>query len=361
MSSENDSGEKSHEPTQHKIDEARKKGDIAKSMDVAAAAAFVGLFLAVIASGQVALDQAGAVLTALLARADTLAPAALGPGGPGVTARIVLEMGGALSPLFVLPFAGAFLAILAQRAFVVAPDKLVPKFSRLSIISNAGQKFGPSGLVNFAKSLVKMVAVTWALFAYMQARQDEIIGVVRGSDRAVLALIGESIVALLSITCVVFIVIGAIDILWQAFDHARKLRMTQQEVRDEHKSTEGDPHHKAQRRQRHTDLVGSRGMEDVPGADVVIVNPTHYAVALKWDRAKGGAPECVAKGVDEVALTIRRIAEENKVPIHSDPPTARALYGTVEIGEEIDPDHYQAVAAAIRFAEQMRVKARAGR
>ena len=134
--------------------------------------------------------------------------------------------------------------------------------------------------------------------------------------------------------------------------------MTHKELMDEFKEMEGDPHVKQERRQRGHEIATSRMMADVPTADVVIVNPTHYAVALKWDRTPGSAPVCVAKGVDEVAARIRATAEEAGVPIHSDPPTARALHATVDLGQEIAEEHYRAVAAAIRFADRMRKIAR---
>ncbi|NCM97925.1 MAG: flagellar biosynthesis protein FlhB, partial [Rhodobacterales bacterium] len=130
------------------------------------------------------------------------------------------------------------------------------------------------------------------------------------------------------------------------------------EMMDENKDSEGDPHTKAARRQRGYDIATNRMLEDVPQADVIVVNPTHYAVALKWDRAARRAPVCVAKGVDEIAARIRERAAAAGVPIHRDPPTARALHASVEIGQEIRPDQYRAVAAAIRFAEAMRKRAR---
>ena len=150
--------------------------------------------------------------------------------------------------------------------------------------------------------------------------------------------------------------IGAVDFMWQKAEHIRKNRMSRKELVDEAKQQEGDPHMKGQRRQRAQEIAMNQMLGDVPGADVVIVNPTHYAVALKWSRLPGAAPECVAKGVDQIAFRIREIAEEAAVPIHSDPPTARALFAMVEIGQEVHPEHYQAVAAAIKFAEAMRAK-----
>ncbi len=160
------------------------------------------------------------------------------------------------------------------------------------------------------------------------------------------------------VVCIVALIIGGIDFLWQRFDHLRKNRMSHQEVRDEVKQQEGDPHMKSERRARGAQIASEQMMADVPKADVIIVNPTHFAVALKWSREPGAAPHCVAKGVDHMALAIRKIASEHGVPIRHDPPTARALYATTRIGDQIDPDHYRAVAAAIRFAETMRRRAR---
>jgi flagellar biosynthetic protein FlhB len=125
---------------------------------------------------------------------------------------------------------------------------------------------------------------------------------------------------------------------------------------DEHKNSEGDPHLKAKRRQKGQEIATNRMLSDVKTADVIIVNPTHYAVALKWDRASGRAPICVAKGVDEIAARIRERAAESGVPLHSDPPTARMLFVHLDVGQEVQPEHYRAVAAAIRFAEAMSKK-----
>jgi flagellar biosynthetic protein FlhB len=134
--------------------------------------------------------------------------------------------------------------------------------------------------------------------------------------------------------------------------------MSRKEMLDEFKANEGDPHLKSARRQRAQEVATNRMLTDVAKADVVVVNPTHYAVALRWDRTKRGAPICVAKGVDEIARRIRERAAEHGIPIHRDPPTARAMHASVEIGQEIRPEHYRAVAAAIRFADSMRKRAR---
>ena len=183
--------------------------------------------------------------------------------------------------------------------------------------------------------------------------------VVNTTPLIVVAVLGRLCIEFLFVVLAVSMSIGGIDALWQHHEHLRKNRMSRKEVMDEAKDSEGDPHMKQQRRQRAYDIATSQMMADVPTADVVIVNPIHYAVALKWSRKQGEVPVCVAKGVDEVARTIREIAMEAGVPIQSDPPTARALFATTEIGQEIDESHYHGVAAAIRFAEDMRKRARA--
>jgi flagellar biosynthetic protein FlhB len=167
-------------------------------------------------------------------------------------------------------------------------------------------------------------------------------------------------IAFLAVVVIVSGVIGALDALWQHASHMRKNRMSRKEVADESKESEGDPHLKQERRQRALTASQNQMMKDVPSADVIIVNPTHYAVALKWSRLPGEAPVCVAKGVDEIAKTIRRLGAEAGVPVHSDPPTARALHASVDIGAQIRQEDFGPVAAAIRFAEDMRRRAKSG-
>ena len=171
-------------------------------------------------------------------------------------------------------------------------------------------------------------------------------------------MMANVLIDILIMVTILSVVVGIGDFLWQKYSHNKKLLMSFQEMRDENKESEGDPHTKGQRRQRGRDIATNRMLLDVPKADVIVVNPTHYAVALKWDRGQKTAPKCVAKGEDEIAARIRETAMASGVPIHSDPPTARAIYATVKVGHEIRPDHYKAIAAALRYADIMRKKAR---
>ncbi|MEO0362376.1 MAG: flagellar type III secretion system protein FlhB [Pseudomonadota bacterium] len=359
MAEENgDGGEKTYEPTQQRLDEARERGDVAKSTDISAAAAYFGFLIALWVFGEDMAQRGGQALGSFLSRAETLAPRLLDMGGAGLSLEAVSASVFPFAPLFAAPFVLVLVAIVAQRAFVVAPEKLAPKLSRVSPIEQAKNKFGITGLVEFAKSAVKLFAVSVVLGIFLASETDVIIGLSRAEPANVTQEMSRLAVALLIQVAIVAAAISAVDYIWQLADHSRKLRMSHQEVRDEVKRSEGDPQLKAQRRRRAEEIATNRMMLEVPKADVVIVNPTHYAVALKWSRETGGAPVVVAKGVDGVALRIREAAALAGVPIHSDPPTARALEATVEIGREIRPSHYQAVAAAIRFSEAMRAKAK---
>ncbi len=351
--SDEDNDDKPFDPSQRRLDEARKKGEIARAPDVNAAASYAGLLLAALVAGPGMMIGAGEIGQSILDQADRLstqitagARASLGPVFSGYAVL--------LAPLFALPFVAVLLALFAQRGIIFAPEKLMPKASRLSPIATAKQKFGREGLFTFAKSAVKMVAVGIILALHLSIRAPDIIGSLYqtpgGGIATMLRLMLEFLVLILGLATIA----GTIDYFWQQAQHLRRNRMSFKDMMDEVKDSEGDPHAKGQRRQRGQEIALNRMLQDVAKADVVIVNPTHYAVALRWKRSDRHAPVCVAKGVDEVAARIRERAAMAGVPLHSDPPTARAIFAAVEIGAPIRPEHYKPVAAAIRFAEALK-------
>ncbi|MGL5008905.1 MAG: EscU/YscU/HrcU family type III secretion system export apparatus switch protein, partial [Paracoccaceae bacterium] len=210
------------------------------------------------------------------------------------------------------------------------------------------------------KSAVKLGLISVALFYFLSLRAPDILNSHVLAPALATTLMLRLLVEFLILALVITFVIGGLDYGWQIYRHIVRNRMSRKEMLDEMKDSEGDPHVKGQRRQRGMEIANNRMLADVPSADVIIVNPTHYAVALKWKRGSKTAPVCVAKGTDELAAQIRAIAAEAGVPIHSDPPTARAIHASVDIGAPISAEHFKAVAAAIRFAEAMRAKARKG-
>ncbi|MFN4101147.1 MAG: flagellar biosynthesis protein FlhB [Pararhodobacter sp.] len=357
MSQEDDSADRPHEATARKMDEARRKGDLPKTADLTAAAAAAGFLMLALLPGGWVPARLGEIGAALLDRAGELGPAMLG-GGTALTGTLLWGVAAAMAPALLLPGALALTLLIAMRALVFAPEKLTPKLSRISPISNAKNKFGPSGLMEFAKSALKMMIFSALLWVFLSSRLPQLVLTIGQSPGQVAVAMLWMMVEFMALVVLIMVVIGGLDHLWQVYDHRRRQRMSHQELREDHKQAEGDPWMKQARRQKAMEYATNQMLADVPKAAVVIVNPTHYAVALQWSPGTTGAPVCVAKGVDETAARIREVAAEAGVPIHSDPPTARALYAAVKLGQEITPDHYAPVAAAVRFAEAMRAKAR---
>ncbi|NSX54669.1 EscU/YscU/HrcU family type III secretion system export apparatus switch protein [Parasulfitobacter algicola] len=350
--------DKQHEPTQKKLDDARKKGEVPRSADLTTAASYAGLLTAFMVLGAWSVQTGGTALMPFLQNADGLEQLFFSGHGVTVTAGMMWDLFTAIAPWFLVPAVFALGAIIAQRSFVVSSDKIKPKLSKISLISNAKNKFGRNGLFEFAKSFVKLIMISIILGVFLWIKLPQIIQSLSLSPGMISAVLAELCLQFLTIVLFVAGAIGVVDFFWQYHEHLRKNRMSHKELKDEAKDSEGDPHMKQERRQRGYDIAMNQMLADVPDADVIIVNPQHYAVALKWDKFQNAAPVCVAKGVDEIAARIREVANENGVPIHRDPPTARSLYATVDIGQEVPPETYEVVAAAIRFAESMRLKAR---
>lgn len=349
-----ESDDKPFEATDQKLRKARERGDIPRSTELNAGAMYVGAWLALAVGAGFAVRQ-------------WLTMASRAMGSDGWPVEPVFAMAAALGKyasiglivVTLTPAAAILLGLVAQRGLVFAPEKLAFDFKRLNPFKNAGQKFGVSGLMTFTISFGKAALVClggWYLFA---ALLDRLAGSAMTGGRWI-AMLGSLLGQVLLMAIAISAVFGALDALWKWHEHRRKNRMSRKEMQDEHKEAEGDPYLKAARRQRAVDIAMKQMLADVARADVVIVNPTHYAVALEWKRGSGRAPVCLAKGTDEVAARIRDRARASQVPIWSDPPCARAIHATVKLGEEIRRDQFAAVAAAIRFAERMREKSRAG-
>ncbi len=356
MSEDNDD-EKSHEPSQRRLDEARKKGQIPASADLYGAGSLAGLLVAALIFGPSALSQTGLAAQALLDDADRLAPQILLAPGARLTG-IGISLLWPLAPFFLLPLVFVVIAAVLQQAMVLAPDRIAPKLSKISPLAIAKQKFGKEGLFQFGKSAVKLALISALLVYFTLSKGEEIMTSLRMTPAQATVVMMQMMGQFLMLALLFTVIVGGVDYGWQVLQHLMRNRMSRKELMDEMKDSEGDPHVKMQRRQRGQEIAQNQMLADVAKADVVIVNPTHYAVALKWKRGDKSAPVCLAKGVDEIAAKIRERAAEHGVPLHRDPATARAIYATVDIGKPIKSEHFRAVAAAIRFAETMRKKAR---
>ncbi len=350
--SQEDGAERSHEATPKKLEDARRKGELVKSQDVSVFAGYLGTLLCIVLLAPGIGERIADLGGTMLERAEPLS-APLRTGGDSQAGAIIREAL-MVTLLLILPAAVLVIgALLAQQAIVVAPNKLAPKLSRISLLANAKNKFGPTGLFEFAKSAVKMVVFCGLMGWFLLGEADRIVAAAAVDPRAISGLMPELLVEFLIAVVIVSGAIAVVDYAWQRHTHMAKQRMTRQEVLDETKTSEGDPMLKQQRRQRAQEIAMNKMLQDVPEATVIIVNPTHYAVALKWSPMDPTPPVCLAQGVDEIALRIREAATDADVPIYSDPPTARAVYAATEIGDPIERDHFAAVAAAIRFARAL--------
>jgi len=358
MAGSDDTADKSHEPTQKKLDDARKKGEIARSADVSVAMSYVGVWIFFLTIGASQAIDFGTSLQHILTFAFLREDELLFGAGAGFLGPYFLHAAIPFGLFAALPACLVVLVLLAQRALLFTPSKLQPKLSRISLIQNAKNKFGRGGLFEFAKSFVKLLIYSLCLALFVSWNIDLVVGSALAEARAGIVVLFRLIGSFLFIVVLVAASIAVIDFAWQVQEHRRKNMMSHKELRDEAKDSDGDPHLKQARRAKAQQIAFNQMMSDVPDADVIIVNPTHYAVALKWGGSRTEAPKCVAKGVDEVALRIRAVATDSNVAIYSDPPTARALHAVVEIGQEIRPDHYAAVAVAIRFAEDLKKASR---
>lgn len=351
-----ESGDKEHDASAQRLVEARKKGDIPRSADLLTAVASGGFLLALSSLGGWAIFRAGTSAMILLDQPDRLARL-MTAGASAPLGGLLLSVAGPPMVLLLVPPVLLLAFVVATRSFVFTPERILPRLSRISPLAAAKQRFGSEGLVEFAKGALKLCIVSTILATFLASRFAEIMATIYLTPGASTAFLSGLTIDFLLLIILATLALGGVDYLWQVHLHRKRNRMSRKEMMDEFKESEGDPHFKAARRQRAQEVATNRMLADVERADVVVVNPTHYAVALRWERGKGGAPICVAKGIDEIARVIRERADEHGVPIHSDPPCARALYATVELGQEIRSDHYRAVAAAIRFADAMRRKA----
>lgn len=241
---------------------------------------------------------------------------------------------------------------LVQTGLLYSPDKIKPEWKKVSPLAGLKRILGPDGLMQFFKSLVKIVMVGWVGWVVMKPYIHPLKELAALDPAAMLPLMVEILRKLVFATAALMLVIAGFDWFWQRQRFLKRMRMTKEEQKEEFKNSEGDPHFKAKRRQIAIQRSRRRMMAAVPNATMVVMNPTHYAVALRYEAGEAAAPQCVAKGMDAVALKIRALAEEHGVPIIEDPPLARALYAAVELDDYIPPAHYEAVAKLIGFIMQ---------
>ena len=342
-----DSASRTEEATPHRLEQARKDGDVPKSMELSQAFALAGAFGALVMGGSGMAATLAQQLTPFIAHPDSIH--LQGQEGVGVAWQVAM----AFAPILLAVMGGTMLAgaggNIIQQGVLFTTKKLAPDPSRINPAEGFKRLFGIDGIANFIRSFLKVllvIAVAWWVLAPHAGQVPNLVGMAPAGILAYSAGVGTNlifaVVALLA-------VIGIIDFVWQRQRHMQRLKMTKEELKEDFRQNEGDPHIKARQRSIRMQRARQRMIQNVPKATVVVMNPTHYAVALRYEQGATPAPECVAKGMDDVALRIREVAEEAGVPIIEDPPLARALYAAVEIDQIIPTDHYEAVAKIIGF------------
>ena len=349
--SEPDKDQKTHDPTDKKVEDARKKGDVASAPEMRHAAIFAAALVVTGGLGVWAFARLGHLLTRLLGGAHDFS---LEPGGAqNLATGLLAQMFTVLAPLLGALVAFAALGGLMQGRPTLSWSRVSPKWSKLSPASGAKRLLGKRALVEFAKTLAKLALVVCVAVMVLWPKAvalDQLVG----ADPAMIgAAAGGLVVAMLKAVAVLVGALALFDFVHQRRSWLARMRMSLQEIKDEHKQSEGDPKIKAKIRAIGIQRSRRRMMAAVPTASVIVTNPTHYAVALKYDHGKMGAPIVVAKGVDAIALKIREVAGAAGVPIVENRALARGLYAAVEIDHPIPAEYYTAVAEIIGYVMRL--------
>ncbi|MFU8836921.1 MAG: flagellar biosynthesis protein FlhB [Thiohalomonadaceae bacterium] len=350
---ESESGQdKSEQATPKREREAREKGQIARSKELATAAALIAAASLFIVMGEVFVRS-----LAELVRRNFMIPREFVFDEGAMTVQLTQTVNDGLFvmlPLFILMVVVAVLANIMLGGFSFSTKALAFKGEKLDPIKGLGRVFAWRGLMEMFKGLAKFVLVGTVGLLMLNFYSDGLMQMGREALPMALGHAGEILVWSFLVISSALLVVVAIDVPFQVWDHQRQMKMTKQEVKDEYKQTEGSPEVKGRQRRLQMEMAQRRMMEQVPSADVVVTNPTHYAVALRYDASKMNAPVVVAKGVDLVASRIRAVAVEHDVTVLSAPPLARAIYYSTELDEAIPDGLYRAVAQILAYVYQLK-------
>lgn len=358
MAQGDDAQEKTESATPKRLEEARRKGQVPRSRDLSAAAVTMSAAAALYMMG----DRIAGKMYAFMERSLTLSREQALDSTQMIPVLTSAALDGLkmCAPVLGIICLAAILAPLALGGWSFSTEALMPQFNRLNPLEGAKRIFSMRSVVELIKALAKFGVV--GLVAVLVLWNDASTLLNLGQEplqQAIAHTISLTGKALIAITAGLLVIAG-IDVPYQLYTHAKQLKMSRQEIRDEHKEAEGSPEVKGRIRQLQQQFARQRMMQDVPKADVIVTNPTHFAVALRYDEKRMRAPIVVAKGVDLIAARIREVAAEHNVPIFEAPPLARVLYRNVDIGGEIPATVYQAVAQVLTYVFQLRVAKRSG-
>ncbi len=353
-------GEKTEEPTAKKLSDARNDGKVAKSRELDNAVGLLLLFVLL----QVTMSNLGGGMLRLFETFYNRIPEILDENASGMTARSVsrivqralVDAFWMVLPFFAVGFLAMFVVNLLQVKWKVTTKPLKPDFKKFNPINGFKRFFSKDSLVELIKSFAKIILITWMAYSAVADDTRQLLLLYDMNLMQAIMLVGSIILNAGMKISIAYFIIGIIDYIYQKWKFKDEMKMTKQEVKDEYKNSEGDPQIKGKQRARMREASQRRMMQDVPKADVVITNPTHYAVALKYDAEQSQAPIVLAKGADHLALQIKEKAKEADIEIVENKPLARMLYANVEVGEEIPPELYQTVAEILAAVYRLKNK-----
>ncbi len=348
-----DDAEKTEEPTSKKIEDAKKEGNVPKSQDVSG---FVTLV--------VAIGATFALLGFIDSRLHKLYIYYHQMMGVELTKTTVYniaitslkEMLFMIIPLASMVALSGIIAAVLQFGFIFTTKPLEPKLSKIDPIKGFGKLFSMKKLIEGIKITAKVAFVFSIAFYFLIGFNDELKSVIHLNIHSQMGWLKEKVILLVAVMLILFFVLALIDLLIVRFQYFKDLRMSKQEIKDEYKQMEGDPQVKARIKKVQMEMAQKRMMQNIPEADVIITNPTHYAVAIRYDKTKESAPRVIAKGMDNLALKIKEIGRENMIQIVENPPLARELYKSCELDTVIPEALYKAVAEVLAFVYQAKKK-----
>lgn len=351
MSEAPDPDSKTEEPTEKKIHDAIEKGNVPQSREMAVffsigcIAIILYLFLY---NSAVILNE---FLTFFIDQPASISLAD-GQDASSLLQLVAISVGAFLFPIVCILMVGGILASVLQNAPRLAAERIEPKWSRLSLMSGFKRIFGMNGQVEFAKSVLKLLIITVVCTILLNSERHQVVNAMFSDPTHIPEIMLDLAMRLVSAICVATVLLVAGDLVWSRFKWRKELRMTRQEIKDEMRQAEGDPMVKARMRSIAMDRTRKRMMSNVPNASLVVTNPTHFAIALRYVPEEGGAPVVLAKGKDLIALTIREIAQKHDIPVMEDKALARSMYDHVEVDRSIPPEFYKAVAQLFYYLYQ---------
>lgn len=350
---EEQSGEKEFEASDERLRQAREDGDVPMSKEANTLGLLIGIGISAIVFVSMTSGALNDGFSSIFYYADQYANDIFVDQGTR-TKQTLADIMLSILPIFAVLAACVITVLVLQQGIAFSTKKIQPDVKKLSPIENIKKKYGAKGLLDFLKDAAKMCFAGLIAAYFLLYFATEYYGASALGREGLGEFTLNQILKLIFYFFVFQVALALIDLPLQQYLHGQRLRMTREDLKKEMKQNEGDPQLKQQRRERGTQITRSDMLKNVEQATVVMVNPEHYAVALKWDPESDSAPICVAKGVDHLAAKIREVAQANGVPIYRDPPTTRSMYRLVEIDEEIRHEHFAAVAAAIQYVERVR-------